>query len=86
LEDEDIVEQKIASLTVRIDRSACIATANCMKLAPDVFKFDKDEICAFRSRKTKIDRERLIEACKVCPVDALIVIDERGRQIVPEPN
>ena len=81
-----MLERKIANLTVRIDRTACIATANCMKLAPDVFEFDKEDICAFRPRKAKIDRERLIEACKVCPVDALIVIDERGRQIVPEPD
>lgn len=60
---KNIVERTIAGLTVRIDRDACIATANCMKLAPDVFEFDKEEICAFRSHETKIDRERLIEAC-----------------------
>ncbi len=80
---EDMSERKIAGLTVRINRDVCIATANCMKLAGDVFEFDEERICAFGSNDVPIDRERLIEACRVCPVDALIVIDERGRQIVP---
>ena len=80
---EDIAERKIADLTVRIERYACIASANCMKLAPDVFKFDEENICAFCPGKAKIDRERLLEACRVCPVDALIVIDEHKHQIVP---
>jgi ferredoxin len=80
---EDISERKIAGLTVRINRNTCIATANCMKVAEDVFEFDEERICAFRSLAVTIDRERLIEACRVCPVDALIVIDEGGQQIVP---
>jgi hypothetical protein len=48
-----------------------------------VFEFDEERICAFRSHDVTIDRERLIEACRVCPVDALIAIDEEGKQIVP---
>jgi ferredoxin len=80
---ENMSERRIAGLTVRINRNICIATANCMKVAEDVFEFDEERICAFRSHDATIDRERLIEACRVCPVDALIVIDEGGRQIVP---
>jgi len=80
---KDIVERRISGFTVRIDRNVCIATANCMKVAEDVFEFDEEQICSFRSHEGTIDRERLIEACRVCPVDALIVIDERGEQIVP---
>jgi len=30
-----------------------------------------------------VERERLLEACDACPVDALTVWDETGRQIVP---
>lgn len=30
-----------------------------------------------------IERERLIDACDVCPVDALIVTDANGKQLVP---
>jgi ferredoxin len=80
---EDIVESKIAGLIVRIDRNACIATGNCMKVAKNIFEFDSEQICSFRSHERTVDRERLIEACRVCPVDALTVIDEDGDQIVP---
>jgi ferredoxin len=31
----------------------------------------------------QVDRERLIRACDLCPVDALTVWDETGRQVVP---
>ncbi|MFQ5962216.1 MAG: ferredoxin, partial [Candidatus Methylomirabilales bacterium] len=61
----------------------CISTSNCMKVAPEVFEFDGDNICAFKGDPPDIDRERLIDACSVCPVDALIVVDEHGKQLVP---
>lgn len=79
----DIVERKISGLRVGIDRGLCISTSNCMKVAPEVFEFDGENICAFKTDLPDIDRERLIDACTVCPVDALIVVDEHGTQLVP---
>jgi ferredoxin len=82
---EEIAERKIAGLTVRIKRDTCVATGNCIKLAGDTFEFDDERVCTFRpdSDKAEIDRERLIEACSVCPVDALVALDDEGRQLVP---
>ena len=80
---EDVVERKIAGLNVQIYRDSCIGTGNCMKVASDVFEFDEGNVCSFRSQEATIDRERLVEACKVCPVDALGVFDGTGSQIVP---
>lgn len=80
---EDIEERKFGDLTIRIDRGRCIGTAACVKIAPEVFELDSQRVCAFGESPGKIDRDRLIEACAVCPVDALIVIDAGGRQIVP---
>ena len=54
-----------------------------MKVGPEIFEFDGENICAFTQSPPSIDRERLIDACTVCPVDALIVIDESGMQLVP---
>ena len=79
----DLVERKIGDLTVRIDRGTCIGTANCMKLTPEVFEFDAENIVAFKDDHAAIEQERLIEACRVCPVDALILIDASGTQLVP---
>ena len=79
----DLVERKFADLTVRIDRGTCIATENCMEIAPEVLELDDTGICAFKQDPPDVDRERLLEACRVCPVDALIVLDAEGNQIVP---
>jgi len=80
---QDVVERKIGDLTVRIDRLRCIASSNCMEVAPEVFEFDTENICAFKENPGPIERERLIEACDICPVDALSVIDANGEQLVP---
>ncbi len=79
----DFVERKIRGLTIRIDRSLCISTGNCMKVAPEVFEFDEENICASKESPPDIEEEQLIDACTVCPVDALIVIDGHGKQLVP---
>ncbi len=78
-----ILERKTGGLTVRIDRNTCMANASCVKIAPEMFHVDDESICAFVEPATAIERERLIEACQICPVDALIVLDEQGHQIVP---
>ena len=79
----DTVERKFGDVTVRIDRDTCIGTGNCIIVAQDVFEFDDQDVCAFVDGPAGDDRAKLIEACKICPVDALILIDETGKQIVP---
>jgi len=79
-----LVERKIQSLTVRINREMCIGSANCTKLAPDVFELDDEQIVSFKKEISNMDSAKLVEACGVCPVNALIVIDAQGKQIVPK--
>lgn len=79
----NLVERKIGDLTIRIKPEGCISTGNCMKLAPEVFAFDAETICTFTDSPGDIEPDRLIEACHVCPVDALIVLDAAGNQLVP---
>ncbi len=80
----DTEEHQFGDLTVRIEREHCISTANCMRLAEDIFEFDEQDLCAFKKMlPDSPERERLLEACRVCPVDALIVIDQKGQQLVP---
>ncbi len=79
----EFIERRIGDLTIRIDRGTCTATKNCMKLAPGVFELDAENICSFKNPTGDIERNQLIEACHVCPVDALIVIDPTGKQLVP---
>jgi ferredoxin len=77
------VEQRVGSLTVRIDREACIATQSCIRIAPEVFDLDDTAIVAFRDGAEGLERARLLDACARCPVDALAVFDEHGAQLVP---
>ena len=79
----DIVKRQFGDLNVVIDRGTCIATENCIVVAPEVFELDDDQICRFTDDPGNVDREKLIEACKICPVDALSVIDASGKQLVP---
>src|SRR5439155_619481 len=44
----DLLERKVGSLTVRIDRTTCIGTANCAKVAPELFVLDDERIVTFR--------------------------------------
>lgn len=79
----DFVERKIGDLTIQIDRGVCIGSANCIGVAGEVFEIDDTGVCAFRQERAAIEPERLIEACRVCPVDALIVVDATGKHLVP---
>ncbi len=80
---EDFIEQNISDLKIKIDRSTCIATGNCIKVAPEVFELDDERICSFKVDFMEIEHERLVEACSVCPVDALIALNKKGEQIIP---
>lgn len=80
---QTIEERDIGGVLVRIDRTLCVAFELCIDLAPDVFRFDDEGIVTFTGAGEVPDRARLLEACRACPVDALTVVDEEGRQIVP---
>jgi ferredoxin len=80
---DDLRERRIGDVTVRIDRGVCIASGNCMKLGPEVFEFDAERVCSFRPGEPSIDRERLLESCRVCPVDALLAFAADGTRLVP---
>lgn len=80
---DDTVERTFDGLTVRIERTECIGSGNCVNLAPEVFVLDEDNLVAFREDAEPIASERLEEACVICPVDALLVFDDEGEQVVP---
>jgi len=79
----DIEERTISGHKVRIDRNRCIAEENCISIAPDVFELGEDQIVTFVIEPANVDHFLLREACHVCPVDALILVDEEGNQLVP---
>ena len=78
-----IVERRVAGLTVRIDRLLCVGFGDCIGEAPESFELDDEGIVAFKDEPYAGERERLVRACAACPVDALTVLDEDGKQLAP---
>ena len=72
----------VGDLTVRIDRTLCVGFGDCVTEAPDAFELDDEDIAVFRSPEI-LDRERLLAACRACPVDAITVTDSGGTRIAP---
>lgn len=68
---------------IRIDRLLCVGFGDCIEAAPGLFEFDDEGIVVFQDHRAEIEREQLLTACDVCPVDALSVHDDAGRQLVP---
>ena len=66
----------------KVDRALCIGTADCTKIAPDTFELDDEAKAAVKKQNGNPD-EKILEAAKVCPVLAIIVEGEGGKQIYP---
>lgn len=79
-----LVELQISGLMIGIDQEGCIGSGNCTKVGPAVFKLNDEDVVAFSEPVGEISRQQLIEACEVCPVNALYVVDEKGTQVVPK--
>jgi ferredoxin len=75
-------ERTVHGLRVVIDRDQCVGFGDCVKEAPEGFKLDDDAVAAFVHPEA-VERERLLRACDACPVDAITVYDEQGRQLAP---
>lgn len=80
---QDHIECHIGSLKIRIDRLLCVGFGDCIEIAPEAFEFDAEGIVVFKEGLDQVERERLIKACAACPVDALVLWDEEGKQLAP---
>lgn len=76
-------DERIAhGMRLCIDRSLCVGFGDCVDIAPEAFQLD-DESIAILVDPDRVDRTRLLKACDACPVDAITVWGEDGRQLVP---
>jgi len=79
---EGFEERIVHGLRVRIDRELCVGFGDCVKEAPGAFHLDDEGLAVFEN-PGQTGREELLAACDACPVDAITVWDEEGRQVVP---
>ncbi|MBI2866149.1 MAG: ferredoxin [Chloroflexi bacterium] len=73
---------KEARVRMTIDRSRCIGAANCVAVAPTVFRLD-EENKAIVLDVSSVSEDKLWEAAESCPTDAIILEDDGGRRLYP---
>jgi ferredoxin len=69
-------------MKVKIDRELCIGLGNCVAVAPEVFKLDKENK-AIVIDNNSINDKLLFEAAESCPVKAVIIEEDTGKQLYP---
>lgn len=69
--------------TVEVIREQCIAAGSCVVLAPNTFELDEENLVRIVKQNGDSDEDILMGA-QSCPVNAIIVRDETGKQIWPE--
>ena len=75
--------RKIGKLTVVVDRNLCIGAASCVAVAPKVFALDNEAKAIFLDTAGEESPQVIIDSAKSCPVAAIIIHDEKGKQIFP---
>jgi ferredoxin len=62
---------------VEVDFDKCESNALCMAAAPDVFEVREDDfLYVLQERPPDELRDRCIEAARVCPKQAITIVDE----------
>jgi ferredoxin len=77
------IVRKIRNLTMRIDRDMCIGAATCIALAPRAWALDDEAKAIIVDNAEEESDEALIEAARSCPVMAITLSDEDGKQVYP---
>ena len=68
---------------VTIDRNLCIGAGSCVAIAPKVFALDSEAKAILLPTANEEDDANILEAAKACPVAAIIIQDETGKQVFP---
>jgi ferredoxin len=69
-------------LKVTVDRDLCIGISNCVAVAPTVFQLDAENKAVVLD-VSSVTEKKILEAAESCPQNAIIVEDDKGRQLYP---
>ena len=70
-------------MRIKIDRELCIGAGTCAALAPNTFELDNELKAVLKQGKGKDKEEDILAAAKGCPVSAITVEDDGGKQVYP---
>ncbi len=68
---------------ITVDRKLCIGAATCIAVAPKAFKLDDEAKAVILPTINEESDQTLLDAAKSCPVAAIIITDETGKQVYP---
>lgn len=66
---------------VVVDPDLCIGSASCVAIAPDIFDLGEDGKAFVKAGADLKRVEEILDAARSCPVNAILVYDEKGEQI-----
>lgn len=75
--------RKIRKRTMHIDRDLCIGAATCIAIAPKAWTLDDEAKAIILDTADTETDANLMDAAKSCPVMAIIITDENGKQLFP---
>lgn len=68
---------------IEIDRRACTGMAECIRIAPEVFALDEENIAIILDASAAT-REELLKAARECPTQAIKLYELDGTQVYPD--
>lgn len=74
-------EREVHGVRAVIDRDLCVGFGDCIEEAAEAFDLDEDGVAVFTTPE-HASKDRFLEACASCPVDAITVWED-GIEIVP---
>ena len=69
--------------TVRVDKQGCIGAGKCVAYAPEAFDFDENDTSEPLPTIVDVPDAQILQAARLCPVSAITVYDECGRELFP---
>ena len=75
--------RKIGKITITVDRNLCIGAASCVAVAPKTFALDNEAKAIILDTAIEESFETIMDSAKSCPVAAIIIHNESGKQIYP---
>lgn len=75
--------KKVGNYTITVDRNLCIGAASCVAVAPKTYALDNEAKAIFLDSAEEDSPQTQLDAAKACPVAAIIIQDESGKQIFP---
>jgi ferredoxin len=66
-----------------VDRIKCIGARSCAAVAPGTFQMDGENLAYILDPNSE-DDDTVLMAAQSCPVLAILLYDENGKQIFPE--